>query len=120
MITGNGPHHKGVLSLTINNNVKLTSKMFYQNAEVINECFSSLDSIALLNPTTDAWAGQIIVTRYGKQEDIICISGCSNNNHEGRNEVVVDGNTDSSSLALDATWCFNGNSCIFKPKGKES
>ena len=92
--------------------------MFYQNDEVINECFSSLDSIVLQNPTTDAWAGQITVTRYGKQEDVICISGCTNINNARKNMVVVDGNADSFSLAPDVTWCFNGNWCIFKPQGK--
>ena len=125
MITGNGSDNKGRLSLTINNNVKFTLKTFHKNDKVINECYSSLDSIVLQNDGWDnnAWAGQLKVIRYEensgewKKVDLKCTSGCTNNNHLWNDKVVVDGNADSSNLAPKSTWCFNGQHCVFEPEG---
>ena len=122
MITGNGIKSEwrftGKLSIAINDNEKFISKPFIPNDKVINECFSYLDSIALQNPTDNAWAGQLIVTRYEKKVDLICTSGCTNIDHERNNKIVVDGNENEiwKKAEPNSTWCFEGNSCIFIPK----
>lgn len=117
MITGNGEYHDGYLSLTINNKVKFTSKWFEYNDKVIDECFSSLDSIVVQNLKNDGWAGQIMVKYMKETVDLICTSGCTNSNDEWNNKVVVDGNADWDSDAPDSTWCFDTKPCVFKSKG---
>ena len=58
------------------------------------------------------------MTKDKEKVDLICISGCTNDNHKWNNQVVVDGNDDSTGIAQDSTWCFDQQPCVFKPKGE--
>ena len=93
------------------------SKRFNANDEVIDICIASVDSITIKNPTFDAWAGEIMVTKNenGVKQDLTlsCSDGCTGGNFVKK--IVVDGNGDSRGQA--PSWCLNGNSCSFKIDG---
>ena len=97
--------------------MQFVSKPFDRNDEVIDICIPNFDSITVENPTPDAWAGEIRVTKYenGVKQDLSlsCTNGCTGANFVRK--IVVDGNRDSKDQA--SSWCLNGNSCSVKIKG---
>ena len=89
--------------------------MYRLKEEVVNKCFSRLDSIILQNTKVDAWTGQIIVTKDGVKSDLTCIEGCTNEWNLNNNWIDVDGDDDSKLHAPYSPWCLNGNPCKIVP-----
>ena len=117
IVTGNGGNDNGVLTLSINNIEKFSTKRFNKGETVINECFSNFDSIIVQNPRGDAWVGEIRVTKTGLPEDLSlsCSQGCSNlvgSKFNGR--IAVDG--DGNSKPSGRSHCLNGKFCKIEGK----
>ena len=117
IVTGDAQGNDGTLTLSINNVEQFVSKKFERKDEVIDKCFSSIDSITVQNPTNDAWTGEIKVTKTGVKQNLSlsCNNGCEGSKFGGK--IVVDGNDDAKSQA--PSWCLNGNKCFLKVKGKK-
>merc|ERR1712126_91896 len=97
IITGANVYNDGTLTLSINNDLQFESKKFKRNDEVIDQCFASVDSITVQNPTTDGWTGEIRVTKTTngviQGRTLYCNSGCTGVKSFIR-KIVVDGNGD--------------------------
>ena len=110
-------HDSGYLSVTINNSTKFTEEYFHKDSTVIENCVSTLDSISISNPNTDAWVGEIIVTKNEIRQKLNC-TNCGNGNMgqmvDGKLSVDGDGNAIRGSA-----WCLNGKVCNLKLLGKD-
>ena len=120
IVTGNGGNDNGVLTLSINNIEQFSTKRFNKGENVINECFSSFDSIIVQNPRGDAWVGEIRVTKIGLQEDLSlsCSQGCSGifKGSKFNGKIAVDG--DGNSKPPGKSWCLNGRFCKIEGKNR--
>ena len=114
--TGSGSSfHEGFLEVSIDGVIKVPKTYFKINQVVIEACFETFDNIKVTNENTDAWKGSITVKIDGADKKLSC-DKCTGRSFE--NEVVVDGNGDSSDQA--PTHCLNGESCSFIISGKIS
>ena len=98
-----------------NNNGHLSVSINDVNKIVIDECFAELYDISIENNNDDAWKGTIIVKENGEEVPLTCYNGCGGNAFN--NEIVVDGNDDSTDQA--STYCLNGQLCNLKLSRKE-
>ena len=114
--TGDGGHNDGILTLSINNIEQFSSKRFNKGVNVVNKCFSSFDSITVSSSSTDAWVGEIRVTKVGLQEDLSlsCSQGCTGSKFNGK--IAVDG--DGNSKPPGKSWCLNGRFCKIEGKNR--
>ena len=80
-----------------------------------SSAFPSLDSITLKNPTEEAWAGAITLTKDGVQTSLKCVN-CTGESFIGT--LAVDGNNDGWFLAH--TSCLNGKPCTLTIAGKRN
>ena len=87
------------------------SNYFDRNEEVLDACFSNLETISVKGPTNNAWGGTIMITKNGKAQNLSCIncSGGFSGPISGSTVVFVDG--DGRSKDPTATWCLNGRTC---------
>jgi len=99
----------GKLNLSINN-IEIYSSQFFKNGtQVIDECFSSFDSITIQNTVTDAWEGEIHVIKSSSQKDLglLCSQGCENSKFNGH--IVVTGSKRAN--CKEKACCLSGNPC---------
>ena len=122
IITGNNERaccNQGYLKVDINNQnepYKKPLKWYHLKEEVVNKCFSRLDSIILTSDgKIDGWAGQIIVKKDGVKRDLICIEGCTNEMKLNDNWIDVDGDA-SKPHTPNAAKCLNGSTCKIVPE----
>ena len=73
---------------------------------VLITCLTDLKNVTLTNPSTNSWAGQIVITEAGRRTSIDC-DGCSGSSYN--ESIVVDG--DSTGDFLSTTQCLNGKTC---------
>jgi len=125
IITGNNERpccNDGYLKVDINNQnepYKKPLKWYHLREEVVNKCFSRLDSIILASDgKIDGWAGQIIVKKDGVKRDLICIEGCTNEMKLNDNWIDVDGDA-SKPHTPNAALCLNGSTCKIVPEKTE-
>ena len=114
IVTGDERYSDGNLTFSINGFVA-GSRYFDLGEKVTNECFLSLESISVQNPTINGWIGNISLTLGGENKDLICISGCTGSEFNGT--LIVDGDSDERHLA--PTWCNNGNNCTLIIAGRQ-
>ena len=82
----------GTLQVSINN-IKFQSRKFRLGELVIDICFSKLDSISLINPTNDIWAGAITYTKGGIKRQLLC-NNCNSDLSQGK--LVVGGSREGT------------------------
>jgi len=99
----------GKLNLSINNIEIYSSQLFKNGTQVIDECFSSFDSITIQNTVTDAWEGEIHVIKSSSQKDLglLCSQGCENSKFNGH--IVVTGSKRAN--CKEKACCLSGNPC---------
>ena len=73
---------------------------------VLITCLTDLRNMTLTNPSTNAWAGQIVITEAGKRTWINC-DGCSGSPY--KENICLDG--DSTCGDMSTTQCLNGRTC---------
>ena len=115
IVTGAGTYNNGTLEVSVNNDRQVQPGMFEHLETVMDYCFLSLDSITLKNPTDDAWAGVITVTKDGVQTTLKCIT-CTGESFKGT--LAVDGNQDGYYAAN--AYCLNGKPCTLALAGKRN
>ena len=115
IVTGSAIDNNGYLTLSINNIQQFDEKYFSVSEEVMNECFSSFDSIVFQNPNIDSWTGQIMLVENEKEKVLECISNCKGSTFNRMIRVDKDYNT----IDQDITYCDNGKYCTLTLKGKK-
>ena len=106
--TGKESNNDGTLTVTMNGVVTANGN-YGKGKVVIDTCFNSfgiLRNMTISNPSSNAWTGEIKITQ-GKMPTLIECDGCSGSVYY--KNIVVDGNSDSSSQS--PTQCFNGAIC---------
>ena len=116
IVTGNDTDNNGYITLSINNVLQFDAKYFDRSEEVLNECFSSFDSIVVQNPDIDSWTGEIMLMHDEKEKDLECVSNCKGSIFNGMIKVDKDYNT----VDKDITYCDNGKYCTLRLKGKNA
>lgn len=106
--TGTKTSNDGGLKVTMNDAISANGN-YGKGEVVIDTCFNSfniLRTLTLSNPSTNAWAGQIVIT-VGRKPTLIECDGCTGAAYWGN--IVVDGNQDGKTQS--ATKCLDGNTC---------
>ena len=114
IVTGTGNSNDGNLHVSVNGVVQIASNYFDLGEVVMDNCFATMPSIQIVNPTANAWTGEITVTDNGGDRILSC-DGCTGNEFES--VLVVDGNSDGSNQA--STHCLDGILCTISVAGIE-
>ena len=91
IVTGLGKGNDGNLQISVNGIIQVASTYFSLGEVALDSCFSTLVAIKVVNPTTNAWVGNIIVTDNGAKTTLAC-DRCTGKEFNG--PIVVDGNND--------------------------
>ena len=84
----------------------------------MDQCFDTVENIAVQNTNNDAWLGAITVTVNGVDHGLTCglDDGCGGRSSNNK-FIVVDGNSDTTGQA--PTHCQNGASCTLRVSGEK-
>lgn len=113
IVTGLGKGNDGNLQISVNGIIQVTSTYFSLGEVALDSCFSTLAAINVVNPTTNAWVGNIIVTDNGATTTLAC-DRCTGREFDGT--LVVNGNNEGINEA--STQCLNGRPCTLNVAGK--
>ena len=103
--TGTGSDDGGNVIVRMDEIIK-ANDTFGRETIVFDSCISELKTITFHNPTSDAWAGNIVITVDGVSPTIVC-PACTGGPFSG--SIVVDGDSDSADQSN--TQCFDGSTC---------
>lgn len=117
--TGTGTDNGGTLNVKVDEGSGFLDKVWSttnhrKGSEVLDACFSDIQNIAVANPTTDAWAGTIRITKLGLKVETHC-DDCAGT-YTTDSKVVIDGNGDGADQAPAQCLHDKDYNCHFTPK----
>ena len=99
--TGTGSHQGGQLTVKMDGSVA-ASGSYANGAIVLQSCVKDLQTITIQGTSSDAWAGNIVITVNGNPTTVEC--GSCTGSYVISGGIVVDG--DSNSAGQANTQCF--------------